>query len=201
MAEVTYLRLHELEDDPTHPDQTLVLDSIPYWSHHDFDLYASDPEFPPSDHSVHAQITVHEDELFSQHEQSQVMGRSDLMSETLDDSNFGVIKGNCDVGMDGLELDLRLGLGNDLGMERQCLEVDGEDDLGMENNNALCAVCKDEIGVGEQAKQLPCSHRYHGDCIVPWLGIRNTCPVCRYELATDDADYERRKAQRAACRL
>ncbi|KAJ0578040.1 putative Zinc finger, RING/FYVE/PHD-type [Helianthus annuus] len=29
-----------------------------------------------------------------------------------------------------------------------------------EDNNAHCAVCKDEIGVGEMAKQLPCAHHY-----------------------------------------
>ncbi|KAF5730222.1 hypothetical protein HS088_TW20G00595 [Tripterygium wilfordii] len=67
----------------------------------------------------------------------------------------------------------------------------------VKNNNALCAVCKDEINVGKKAKQLPCEHKYHGDCILPWLGIRNTCPVCRHELPTDDVEYERRKARRA----
>lgn len=68
----------------------------------------------------------------------------------------------------------------------------------VENNNTHCAVCKDEIGVGEMAKQLPCTHHYHGDCIVPWLCIRNTCPVCRHELPTDDPNYEHRKAERVA---
>ncbi|KAK9926186.1 hypothetical protein M0R45_023428 [Rubus argutus] len=68
----------------------------------------------------------------------------------------------------------------------------------VEKGNALCAVCKDDINLGEQAKKLPCAHRYHGDCIVPWLRIRNTCPVCRYELPTDDTAYERRRSQRPA---
>ncbi|KAH7528912.1 hypothetical protein FEM48_Zijuj05G0128100 [Ziziphus jujuba var. spinosa] len=456
MAEVTYLHLHEVDDDTHHPDPALSLDSIPYY---DFDLYSSDPEFPPSDPSLHAHSTFHEDDLLSQHEstihirsleddvseagsianadlldrenqvnfvmdlfqqrveQSQVMGHSDFSSEALNDSSFGVIEGNCDVDMDGLDLDLGLGLGIDFGVERHCLDVDNDDDeedgffvgrrvsgsesgegpssiggvepfsscvrlvgfgsdsdeedngvigidlhsedeygmdrlhenndddtsiplcwdslqledhretnedfeweevdgrlderdvfsmfieadtegsvsvsvshvtgpeeevsvervrgLGnlewevllnanhldtnpeidhdyetylnfgdhddyiyaadygmlfgqfaenenvlmgrppasktvvenlpsvvltkedMENNDAICAVCKDDISIGEQAKQLPCSHRYHGDCIVPWLGIRNTCPVCRYELPTDDANYERRRTQRA----
>lgn len=66
----------------------------------------------------------------------------------------------------------------------------------VKENIVVCAVCKDEIVVDERATRLPCSHHYHGECIVPWLNIRNTCPVCRFELPTDDADYERRKERR-----
>ncbi|KAJ7971145.1 E3 ubiquitin-protein ligase RING1-like [Quillaja saponaria] len=60
-----------------------------------------------------------------------------------------------------------------------------------------CAICKDEVLLEEKVMRLPCFHYYHGDCILPWLSIRNTCPVCRFELPTYDPDYERRKNQRA----
>lgn len=56
-----------------------------------------------------------------------------------------------------------------------------------------CAVCKDSFTVGTVVNQLPCLHLYHPSCILPWLSARNTCPLCRYELPTDDRDYEARK--------
>lgn len=61
----------------------------------------------------------------------------------------------------------------------------------------VCAVCKDKFSMEEKVRKLPCGHYYHDDCILPWLNIRNTCPVCRHELPTDDPDYERRQSQRA----
>ncbi|GLU04590.1 hypothetical protein SLE2022_217280 [Rubroshorea leprosula] len=61
----------------------------------------------------------------------------------------------------------------------------------------VCVICKDVVGVGEFIKKLPCGHGYHGDCIVPWLGSRNSCPVCRFELPTDDAEYEEERNKRA----
>lgn len=67
----------------------------------------------------------------------------------------------------------------------------------LSNGNIVCAICKDVVVVEEKVNRLPCRHYYHGECIIPWLGIRNTCPVCRYELPTDDLEYERnRRSQR-----
>ncbi|XP_049406554.1 uncharacterized protein LOC125870220 [Solanum stenotomum] len=60
-----------------------------------------------------------------------------------------------------------------------------------------CAICKDSLFVGTVVNRLPCSHLYHPSCIFPWLASRNSCPLCRYELPTDDLDYEHRK-QRAS---
>ncbi|GFP87951.1 E3 ubiquitin-protein ligase ring1 [Phtheirospermum japonicum] len=59
-----------------------------------------------------------------------------------------------------------------------------------------CAVCKDSFIVGTVVNRLPCFHRFHPSCILPWLSTRNTCPLCRHEVPTDDVDYEARKSNR-----
>ena len=56
-----------------------------------------------------------------------------------------------------------------------------------------CSVCKDEFEINQILLNLPCKHIFHNECIDPWLKERNSCPTCRFELPTDDAEYEARK--------
>jgi len=59
-----------------------------------------------------------------------------------------------------------------------------------------CAVCKVEYEEGEECIVMPCEHIFHGECIKTWLKMHNTCPICRWELPTDDKEYERAKELR-----
>jgi hypothetical protein len=59
-----------------------------------------------------------------------------------------------------------------------------------------CSICLTEIEEGAETVLMPCGHLYHDPCVVKWLKMHNTCPVCRYELPTDDLEYESEGRQR-----
>ncbi len=61
------------------------------------------------------------------------------------------------------------------------------------------ALCRDDLAVGQMVQVMPCNsrHAFHAQCLKPWLNQHNSCPVCRFELPTDDMAYEKRK-ERAA---
>ncbi|GBG75339.1 hypothetical protein CBR_g19973 [Chara braunii] len=56
-----------------------------------------------------------------------------------------------------------------------------------------CSICRELLDAWTTGRQMPCGHVYHQGCIFSWLKRRNSCPVCRYELPTDDAKYELEK--------
>eukprot|EP01041_Mallomonas_annulata_P003491 gene3491-6949_t len=63
------------------------------------------------------------------------------------------------------------------------------DDI-QEESNKECMICLQEHRVGALALKLPCSHLFHIDCAEEWLKRKCTCPICNYELETDDNEYE-----------
>ncbi|KAL4333646.1 hypothetical protein GQ457_07G004080 [Hibiscus cannabinus] len=95
---------------------------------------------------------------------------------------------------------LRMRVDVDVMVEKLPFDVDDDDDdktpetipaseaavEGLEevkvDNTIDCAICLDGLSSGCKAKRMPCSHVFHGDCIVNWLGISNICPTCRFEL-------------------
>ncbi|GKU97452.1 hypothetical protein SLEP1_g10595 [Rubroshorea leprosula] len=77
--------------------------------------------------------------------------------------------------------------------------VEGLPEVEMKGGtDRVCVICSEEIAEGKKVKILPCWHYYHGECIMPWLKMKNTCPVCRFELPTDDEieGHLRRKRRR-----
>ncbi|KAJ1300013.1 hypothetical protein OPQ81_011847 [Rhizoctonia solani] len=65
--------------------------------------------------------------------------------------------------------------------------------------NQDCAVCKESFKYQppepnrskpqsnenlepQEALTLPCKHSFHVECIEPWVKVKGTCPVCRFEL-------------------
>ncbi|KAL5981200.1 hypothetical protein ACLOJK_029121 [Asimina triloba] len=63
---------------------------------------------------------------------------------------------------------------------------------------AECAICLEGMEVGEEAKEMPCKHRYHGECIGKWLGLHGSCPVCRYRMPLEEEEVKKGEGERGA---
>ncbi|KAI8896393.1 hypothetical protein BC833DRAFT_597565 [Globomyces pollinis-pini] len=50
------------------------------------------------------------------------------------------------------------------------------------NEHKECPVCQDDFTENIDIIRLPCQHIFHPNCILDWLKLNGTCPVCRYSL-------------------
>ena len=79
-------------------------------------------------------------------------------------------------------------------LKKYVLSEESLNKFGCENS---CSVCKEDFVIGNKMMDLPCKHYFHEECLMPWLNQHDSCPICRYELKTDDPDYEKMKILRS----
>ncbi|KAI7890815.1 uncharacterized protein EV154DRAFT_510273 [Mucor mucedo] len=54
-----------------------------------------------------------------------------------------------------------------------------------------CIICKDNLRSSESTvTRMPCGHYFDRDCLLPWLELHHTCPMCRFEVETEHAVEE-----------
>jgi hypothetical protein len=53
-----------------------------------------------------------------------------------------------------------------------------------EEEEEMCSICLDEFEHREKILKIKCGHKYHKACIMNWLKRDTRCPMCRYNLVT-----------------
>lgn len=48
--------------------------------------------------------------------------------------------------------------------------------------DAECCICLSSYEDGADLHALPCNHHFHSTCIVKWLKMNATCPLCKYNI-------------------
>ncbi|KAK2702072.1 E3 ubiquitin-protein ligase RNF115-like [Artemia franciscana] len=49
-----------------------------------------------------------------------------------------------------------------------------------------CSVCLESYKIQESVRKLPCNHLFHSRCVVPWLELNGSCPLCRKTVVEEE---------------
>jgi len=59
-----------------------------------------------------------------------------------------------------------------------------------------CSSCMSDIKMESDTILSPCGHLYHMQCAAKIFQQNNFCPLCSFELPTDDVNYEKNKSKK-----
>jgi len=60
---------------------------------------------------------------------------------------------------------------------------EGGEGEGHADNAKCCAICLSDFEGGDKLRVMPCSHRFHKDCVDEWLKVNASCPSCRCDIS------------------
>lgn len=85
--------------------------------------------------------------------------------------------------------------------DRPAASRDARDDLRLitvtADDQQQCVVCLEDLPIGAKAKQMPCGHLFHDDCLLTWLAKNHSCPLCRDDtLPTEKRHFDASAARR-----
>ncbi|GKV05559.1 hypothetical protein SLEP1_g17556 [Rubroshorea leprosula] len=59
-----------------------------------------------------------------------------------------------------------------------------------ENTQCRCSICLEDFEIGSEEREMPCKHKFHHACMVPWLELHSSCPVRQFQLPSNDSKIE-----------
>jgi len=70
----------------------------------------------------------------------------------------------------------------------------GEEGGGESNGDSCCCcICLEEFEHKEKVRVLPCGHKFHEDCLIPWLTERDaSCPLCKMDVLEHVLETEKK---------
>lgn len=71
--------------------------------------------------------------------------------------------------------------------------IEAMPDVEITEDGGECVICLEDWWIGELAKEMPCKHMFHGECIGKWLGIHGSCPVCRHTMPVDEESVDKKR--------
>ncbi|CAI5709052.1 unnamed protein product [Hyaloperonospora brassicae] len=121
------------------------------------------------------------------HAPRRVLEMSRALYEQLDGDMLELLMSNRDFGSDDYEHLMRLEalngrpiLGATLQQIQQLPVVTVTESMVQAPANASCTVCLSAFHVNSHVRILPCFHRFHLECIDPWLAEKPQCPLCKF---------------------
>lgn len=51
------------------------------------------------------------------------------------------------------------------------------------SENSVCSICRDEFKTINDFYTLKCNHKFHIECLNPWLKIQGSCPYCKQHIS------------------